>query len=950
MTLNSNLFDTYHSRISTYHSARKVRQTITDRGRKLIRAQSILASPTLNNDQYDDMKKFNKTSNADFNEAGRNLKLQVGGYISYYKAVQKNAIVRDDKGAVENVDTFVANFIKHYKQDESFRGSLIVCLMRAFVAKSEGTVNPPYGAKVLNFMLAMASGNKKGFEFVSANLCSVSLRHIERLTRERRPPPFIGIDQAEMVNRLKNHFARIREKRTKSSPSLSSRIAFTAGFDGTVLVKSFQILHSSNVIVGGAYPNHYISLPSGISGEELAAFLKGCTDGVKYGPPAAEIKVCVVAVQDTPPGMCPYITLVGRPQSINENNDFGTTVIAACVTACNEDGNAVVLNTTTDGVSSEVQWNLRVMIAFLSGAANYVSLPDTNHNVKNARYQLIGGSSCAVIGSYVIDPWYLKLASISQKLWRIDDFASDAVVLSLVSVKSIQRLQAYTLTDGIQYDVGNYAVTVVSLVFLRLRAYAVNAINLRWRARALYAFTTFLWFSSIQCSTMLANKRNMLLETVGIMFLVARGDVSHPRRTTSECNEHTYGMWRMALREFNVEQLTRIVQKSMIKMDCVFESNLVLSRSNAGLSGYQETLPSFIKSMSATLDRKDCCGPVDVDLKEAAVHQLWNDVKGVIDQGISLMAPFLRLFGIVEGNGLSPFMSKIESPSDLQKLVLAYFASHHGLSGVTRDNSRGENTNVDLSEMLNTHIKDIQSTGELDDADDIFVDDSISDESGQENSNDKAQESASEDEISFDPPILKGPTAYDFLLHLLSAQQVGEVGGLALNLIEVLQLGRLDKGTMSTSGVAKFNSLNGRWFSTKKVTTPDNDGTTSLINGVESGAAGITIRRGSIVISEAENRDKVKSLQHYRVLGIFNKHQNKWYMEPADEVHWAHTAIKPKKGWRIMVSMVRKVGTEDYEDVRADVIGEWMHSAVYCIKHVGDIKGVIGTIVATPTN
>jgi hypothetical protein len=123
-----------------------------------------------------------------------------------------------------------------------------------------------------------------------------------------------------------------------------------------------------------------------------------------------------------------------------------------------------------------------------------------------------------------------------------------------------------------------------------------------------------------------------------------------------------------------------------------------------------------------------------------------------------------------------------------------------------------------------------------------------------------------------------------------------------------------------------------------------------LINGVESGAAGITIRRGSIVISEAENRDKVKSLQHYRVLGIFNKHQNKWYMEPADEVHWAHTAIKPKKGWRIMVSMVRKVGTEDYEDVRADVIGEWMHSAVYCIKHVGDIKGVIGTIVATPTN
>jgi hypothetical protein len=188
------------------------------------------------------------------------------------------------------------------------------------------------------------------------------------------------------------------------------------------------------------------------------------------------------------------------------------------------------------------------MVGFLFILMNYVPLPDTNHNVKNARYQLIGGLLCAVIGSYVLDLWYLKMADIHEKLRRIDDYASDAVVLSLASVRTIQALHSYTKREAIKYNVGNHAVTVVLLVFLQLCAYAVNATALRWRDRALFSFIQFLWCSSFQCSRMADNKCNMLLETVGIMFLVARKDIEHPRCTTSECNEHTYGMWRMMLR------------------------------------------------------------------------------------------------------------------------------------------------------------------------------------------------------------------------------------------------------------------------------------------------------------------------------------------------------------------------------------------------------------------
>jgi hypothetical protein len=86
-------------------------------------------------------------------------------------------------------------------------------------------------------------------------------------------------------------------------------------------------------------------------------------------------------------------------------------------------------------------------------------------------------------------------------------------------------------------------------------------------------------------------------------------------------------------------------------------------------------MPGFIKSMLATHAREECCGPVDVDPPKEVVHQLWDDDKGVVDQGVTLMTPFLQLFGVVEGNGLSPFVTNIEKPLNLQKLGVQYFAT-----------------------------------------------------------------------------------------------------------------------------------------------------------------------------------------------------------------------------------------------------------------------------------
>jgi hypothetical protein len=55
---------------------------------------------------------------------------------------------------------------------------------------------------------------------------------------------------------------------------------------------------------------------------------------------------------------------------------------------------------------------------------------------------------------------------------------------------------------------------------------------------------------------------------------------------------------------------------------------------------------------------------------------------------------------------------------------------------------------------------------------------------------------------------------------LLQSMQVEDVGHAALKLIEMLQLGMLEKGALLTSGDAKYKMLIGWcWFSAKKTST-----------------------------------------------------------------------------------------------------------------------------------
>jgi hypothetical protein len=82
----------------------------------------------------------------------------------------------------------------------------------------------------------------------------------------------------------------------------------------------------------------------------IQAVLKRCLDG-EFGDAAAEVKVTVLSFQFTRPGFPPYLILVGQTQSINHSNSFASDVMSLCVQAAKNNGNAVILNESTDGVS-----------------------------------------------------------------------------------------------------------------------------------------------------------------------------------------------------------------------------------------------------------------------------------------------------------------------------------------------------------------------------------------------------------------------------------------------------------------------------------------------------------------------------------------------------------------------------------------------------------------------
>ena len=103
---------------------------------------------------------------------------------------------------------------------------------------------------------------------------------------------------------------------------------------------------------------------------------------------------------------------------------------AARSTVLNVEG-ATLLSTSVDGTSYYSHWCRKMAIDYLRWKNNQTGVIGSNHNLKNLRYHMIGGSYSPVVGVHVIDMWLIKMGGVAWDLIRVNDFASDLIVLKL---------------------------------------------------------------------------------------------------------------------------------------------------------------------------------------------------------------------------------------------------------------------------------------------------------------------------------------------------------------------------------------------------------------------------------------------------------------------------------------------------------------------------------------
>ena len=460
-------------------------------------------------------------------------------------------------------DFIVNKFLDMYEKNGSkVRDSLAFGLFNNLLETMSGTRNSAKGDKAMNFFMMLHSISPQAFSAVSANLCGPSLRNLRKHMKKVETG---SSDLGPIINRhlSKELCAKAIVEHHKKMLSKDFPVAFSMSGDGTKVAKALTVSSHYNAIVGGAAPDHFIPIPSPSDDcENEDAFVKDFIvhtiedfdsneDGTKKK--AAEINLATLTYQDIE-GLrkSPFFQVCGRPQTKNEASSFNEDMAAACVLAeaiLRKEGYRVsFISFAADGVSASSKSLQNMLRSFLRGEISHSAHTDTNHNMKNGRYQyIIGGNSVKTIGKTLIDTGLLKSAGVSQDLWRVKDFASDLLVLKLASANNVGMVLSVACAD---YKAAFALAT--TLFFVRVHLFAVNskgAINAQERVVMLWSsFIYFLHIDGVHPVT----KKNLLLECISMSFAMLRADVIRPSRITTEPSEHSIAFIRRIIPEGTV--------------------------------------------------------------------------------------------------------------------------------------------------------------------------------------------------------------------------------------------------------------------------------------------------------------------------------------------------------------------------------------------------------------
>jgi hypothetical protein len=763
---------------------------------------------------------------------------------------------------------------------------------------------------VLNFYRFLNTYDKKATQVLSANLGGPSERYLKILNASERDSCILCNGKDTTTTDLGKRIDAAIKRRSNNE---GNRVTFAISIDATKVAKVLEVSSGFQAIIGGEYPKHFIDI-KGKSKEQVTKVLDGTDDIMCKIAEATEIKVALLTFQSSPPGVPISELVAARPQSNNESNDFIKEIELEASASVSRHKQARFSNISVDGVSCESKHVWRMICTFLSCLANHTGATDTNHNQKSWRYQIIagGGTVGATVGKYMVDAFLLRIAGVAMDLWRPNDFAADLPVLKLASFATIQKLSQSNSPDFGSTSEGDKGVLALTLFFVRLHLHAVNGTSVPAKHRVIYLWCSMVWLTSISGASMIT-KRNIVAETISFAFIMMSSDVSKPRYCTSEPVEHTFGQLRTMIREFTTLEFAQLYEKLIRRLEKMYKFGFNPSRDPN--KGYSSTFRNYFKYSVAT-KQPLMEGTVQLLMNgDFVAKQLWSAVNELINYSSTLMTPFLSALGVTNDN-CSPFSRKFTSLTDLRDEFILYlpstfdFDNVHGRSRdeeASDDNDGGEDESQSLvADIMQERViqfqqsivaiseeKDGAVTEEEESVDDdvVVVDDTAGTASNS---------TLISDDVSTTDEYAKLMIAFKAILYVTSGADI---------LSKVLPAASCLEGKDTVSGAVSFErkskSLLGRWIGKAADSGLGKD---ALVSNNQ-----VVIERDTIILVNSKFGTGARAATlscHFRVVNIYEKYYNKWFMSKHPFKKWKCEA----KPYKLEVRMVNKDVLDEYTD------------------------------------
>ena len=156
-----------------------------------------------------------------------------------------------------------------------------------------------------------------------------------------------------------------------------------------------------------------------------------------------------------------------------------------------------------------------------------------------------------MVGRNNVKTGLLVLVKVAKKLVCIEDFAPNLLVLQLASYKTGEQILSLTHLP----DPKSYFALLASLFFMRVYLFAINCkgnLNKKTRVTLIWSLLIFLLHVD---GVHHATKKNWIIFSVLMSFLILRHNMVRPHRATSKPIKHSIAHLCAIVREFSVRDL-----------------------------------------------------------------------------------------------------------------------------------------------------------------------------------------------------------------------------------------------------------------------------------------------------------------------------------------------------------------------------------------------------------